>query len=122
MAREDTTREGLGSSIEASIMDALEDDRVRYERTKNPLYARDALNAWFILNRHRTCTESAALPMPEWIAARLDVVASRTTDLARGLDFGEAPAHYETSHAFQILFGRPEAGSRLSRRIKRRIG
>jgi hypothetical protein len=94
MAERSASEDPFSYELEASTLDAMEVDRDRYDHTKNPLIIWQALNTWFTLNHHRALARKAPLPMPEWIASYLCVVARRITDLANGLDYQEAPEPY----------------------------
>ena len=76
---------------EQETREAIEENRVRYEATSNPLYAWNALAALFALNRVRRRAGQDAVPLPHWCEEYLGIVARRLADLAEGLDFREAP-------------------------------
>jgi hypothetical protein len=94
MAERSASEDPFSCELEAATLDAMEVDRDRYDHTKNPLIIWQALNTWFTLNHHRALAGRAPLPVPEWIAGYLCVVARRMTDLANGLDYREAPEPY----------------------------
>ena len=94
MAERSVREDPFSDELEASTLDAMEDDRDRYDQTKNPLIIWQTLNTWFTLNHHRAVARKAPLPVPEWIASYLCIVARRITDLANGLDYQEAPEPY----------------------------
>jgi hypothetical protein len=76
---------------EQETREAIEENRVRYEATRNPLYAWQALAALFALNRLRRRAGQDAMPLPHWCEEYLGIIARRLADLAEGLDFREAP-------------------------------
>ena len=96
MAEGNATKDQSRCGLEAFTLDALEVDRVRYDRTKNPLIVWQALNSWFTLNHYRAQAEKAPLPVPEWIVGYLNLVARRIADLSKGLDYRETPEPYGT--------------------------
>lgn len=73
--------------IEADTLDAMDGDRVRFENTSNPLFARQALTSWIGLNWGHASAEVVPLPMPDWVAGYLRRVAGRILGLANGRDF-----------------------------------
>jgi hypothetical protein len=112
MAERSTSEDLFSYELEASTLDAVKADRDRYDHTKNPLIIWQALNTWFTLNHHRALAGRAPLPMPEWIASYLCVVARRLTELANGLDYQEAPEPYG------VLPRAPESVQRAKSRVR----
>lgn len=81
-------------SMMTLTLEAIENERVRYERTKNSLLVWIALHRWFVLNRRLAQAQRASFPMPEWILCWLDIAATRMSDLADGRTYRQAPVPY----------------------------
>jgi hypothetical protein len=96
MAERSSADERLRRAIEADTVAAIEGDRVRYERSGNPLIAWMALNSWFLLNQSRAEGNEECTPLPEWLGKYLQIIATRLADLAKRLDYRETPEPYGT--------------------------
>jgi hypothetical protein len=73
--------------LEEATLDAIDGDRARFENTRNPLFAWQALASWIAVNRTRAGHEIAPLPIPEWVVGYLSHTFARILNLANGCDY-----------------------------------
>ena len=73
--------------LEDATLDAIDGDRARFEHTRNPLFAWQALASWIDVNRSRASDGVAPLSIPGWVASYLRHTSARILNLANGRDF-----------------------------------
>ena len=79
--------DGVRQVLEEATLEAIDGDRARFENTRNPLFAWQALASWIDVNRSRASDGVAPLSIPGWVASYLRHTSARILNLANGRDF-----------------------------------
>ena len=73
---------------------SIDELRLRYINTNNPVYAWRAVNLVRMLNQADPRHTGGRMELPDWVRNYLSIAARRICDLADGMDYREAPAPF----------------------------